>query len=135
MKNKVPEYAGCFVCGVENPFGLRLELFHEDGIVTAEYTPKAEHTGYADTVHGGIISAILDEVMVWAPWSITGKRFFTAEITVRFSKPLKTDVKATATGKIVKSTGRLHFAEAELKDAGGTVYATATGKYIEMKEA
>jgi uncharacterized protein (TIGR00369 family) len=135
MKNKVPEYEGCFVCGSGNPFGLRLELYHEDGIVTTEYMPKADHTGYADTVHGGIISAILDEVMVWAPWSVTGKLFFTAEITVRFSKPLKTGAKATATGRIVRSTGRLHFTEGELKGADGTVYATATGKYIEMKEA
>jgi uncharacterized protein (TIGR00369 family) len=135
MKNKVPEYEGCFVCGSGNPFGLRLELYHEDGIVTTEYMPKADHTGYADTVHGGIISAILDEVMVWAPWSVTGKLFFTAEITVRFSKPLKTGAKATATGRIVRSTGRLHFTEGELKGADGAVYATATGKYIEMKEA
>jgi uncharacterized protein (TIGR00369 family) len=135
MKKKVPEYEGCFVCGGGNPFGLQLELYHEDGIVTTEYAPKAEHIGYSDTVHGGIISAILDEVMVWAPWSVTGKSFFTAEITVRFSKPLKTGVKATATGRIVRSTGRLHFTEGELKGADGTVYAIATGKYIEMKEA
>lgn len=135
MKNRVPEYEGCFVCGTGNTAGLQLELYHEDGVVTAEYVPKAEHSGYMDTVHGGIISAILDEVMVWAPWSATGKMFFTAEMTVRFSKPLKTGTKATATGRIAKANGRLYFAEGELKDEDGTVYASATGKYVQMKEA
>jgi uncharacterized protein (TIGR00369 family) len=132
MKKKVLENKGCFVCGVENPVGLKLELYHENGIVTAEYIPKVEHTGYEDTVHGGIISAILDEVMVWAPWSVTGKQCFTAEIMLRFIKPLKPGSKVTVTGKLIRSLARLHYVEAELKDDSGTVYATATGKYIEI---
>lgn len=129
---KVPEYAGCFVCGMENPAGLKLELFHENGLVTADYSPKAEHTGYENVVHGGIISAVLDEVMVWAPWSVTGKMCVTAEMMLRFVKPLKVGTKVTVTGRLIRSAGRLHYAEADLKDAEGTVYTTATGKYIEM---
>ena len=129
---KVPESKGCFVCGEGNPSGLKLGLFHDDGMVTAKYNPKEDHTGYENIVHGGIISAILDEVMVWTPWSVTGKQCVTAEIMLRFIKPLKLGSKVTVTGKLIRSMGKLHYAEAQMKDADGVVYATATGKYIEM---
>lgn len=131
MKKKILESECCFVCGKGNTAGLQLEFFHENGVVTSKYVPKIEHAGYENIIHGGIVAAILDEAMVWAPWSVTGKKCFTAEMMLRFIKPLKVGTNVDVTGQLIRSWGRMHYAEAEMKDEAGTVYATATGKYIE----
>jgi len=131
---EVPTSPGCFVCGKKNPIGLKLQSMYEEGLVEATFRPKEEHIGYENIVHGGIITSLLDEVMVWVPWTKTEDYFFTGEITVRFAKPLEFGTEVTATARIVQEGKRVFETEAELKDAAGTTYATAKGKYVRMKE-
>ena len=56
----------CFGCGDNNPIGLRLRFAYAGNGVEASFTPSAEHQGFHDVVHGGIISTVLDEAMAWA---------------------------------------------------------------------
>ena len=53
----------CFACGVDNPIGLRIRFRMKGGRCLGEFTPGANQVGYANTVHGGIIYAALDDVM------------------------------------------------------------------------
>jgi uncharacterized protein (TIGR00369 family) len=131
---KVPTSPGCFVCGKDNPIGLKLESLYKEGKVEATFVPEREHIGYENIIHGGIITSILDEVMVWVPWTKTGHYYFTGEIIVRFSKPLPQGTEVKATARLLKEGKRICETEAELKDNAGNVYATAKGKYIRMKE-
>jgi acyl-coenzyme A thioesterase PaaI-like protein len=51
----------CYVCGIDNPIGLKLKFYTEDaGQCTAHFHPKPEHQGHAGHLHGGIISTLLD---------------------------------------------------------------------------
>ena len=58
-----PNSRHCFVCGLENNYGLKLR-FKETGPgeVTADYTVPEHFQGYPGVVHGGIVTAMLDEV-------------------------------------------------------------------------
>src|SRR5665213_2147558 len=57
----------CFVCGPDNPRGLRLAFqTNESGEMTAEWIPEPEMEGYQGIVHGGIVSTVLDEAMAKA---------------------------------------------------------------------
>jgi acyl-coenzyme A thioesterase PaaI-like protein len=59
---KQPNSRMCFVCGIENPIGLKLRFYTDDeGRCIARFRPKPEHQGYPGQLHGGIISALLDE--------------------------------------------------------------------------
>ncbi len=88
-KLELPHTSGCVACGPLNRHGLRLSLFVEPqtGDVTTEFTPAAEHIGFEGIVHGGILSVVLDEAMVWAAtWS--ARRFcLCGELSLRFSSP------------------------------------------------
>jgi acyl-coenzyme A thioesterase PaaI-like protein len=55
---KQPNSRMCFVCGIENPIGLK---FYTDdgGRCIARFQPKPEHQGYPGHLHGGIISTLL----------------------------------------------------------------------------
>lgn len=59
-------YPQCFVCGDKNPFGLNVAFYVKDNKVVAEYTAGSHFQGYKDILHGGILSALLDEVMIRA---------------------------------------------------------------------
>ena len=59
----VKPYPDCFGCGNENPHGLRLKMETKDGELRADFIPMSHHQGWPGTVHGGVISALLYEIM------------------------------------------------------------------------
>jgi acyl-coenzyme A thioesterase PaaI-like protein len=59
---KQPNSRMCFLCGIENPISLHLHFYTDgEGRCIARFRPKPEHQGYPGHLHGGIVSALLDE--------------------------------------------------------------------------
>lgn len=131
MELEIDRY--CFVCGPENPLGLKAVFECADGKATGRVTPRAEHQGYLGISHGGVVSALLDEAMVYAAATL-GRWVTTAELTVRFSKPVRTGEELTVTAEITGQRRRLVECRAELRDASGQVLASATGKLMQGRE-
>ncbi len=127
-KLKLQDDSKCFVCGKENPFGLRLTFNNKDGKIISEFTPSETHQGYRDITHGGIISSVLDDAMVYAAVE-EGIFPITAEITVRFKKPLTTGDTAIIEAEAIKRTSRLVITHAKLiRKKDGSLIAEASGK-------
>jgi len=128
---ELPQSKSCFVCGVSNPSGLALR-FHDDGrLVTARFAFRPQHVGFAATVHGGLISTVLDEVMVWVCGVRTGRFAYCAELNVRFLQPVRPGGEVVATGELIANRrGRLFAARGELRSGAEVVHATASGKYL-----
>ena len=56
--NVQPSSRQCFLCGVENPIGLKLSFYElGDGRVATRFLPQQRHQGYPGVLHGGIASA------------------------------------------------------------------------------
>ena len=130
---EVPKYHGCFVCGDKNACGLQARFFFDGEKVLTEAVADERFEGYCGIGHGGITAALLDEVMVKAVLA-ADVCAVTAEMTVRYHRPVYTGDKLFCTGRVVKQRGRAWFAEGEIVDADGRPFATATGKYIEAEE-
>jgi acyl-coenzyme A thioesterase PaaI-like protein len=61
IMEKQPNSRMCFVCGIENPIGLKLSFYTDDeGRCIARFRPKPEHQGFPGQLHGGLISTLLD---------------------------------------------------------------------------
>jgi acyl-coenzyme A thioesterase PaaI-like protein len=61
VMEKQPNSRMCFVCGIENPTGLKLKFYSDDeGRCIARFRPKPEHQGFPGQLHGGLISTLLD---------------------------------------------------------------------------
>ncbi len=129
---ELPHTAGCVVCGKDNPhgIGLNLKVDPDTGVVRVEYRSQPKHIGFVGIIHGGIQGLILDEAMVWAAtW--TGKRFCVCgEMVVRYrrSVPVGQDLHIEASVSAVRS--RLIETQSSIRDAEGTLYTTARGKYV-----
>jgi acyl-coenzyme A thioesterase PaaI-like protein len=125
----------CFGCGRLNPHGLQLTFYHgEDGSLWAPWTPDQKHEGYTGIAHGGVITAVLDEVMAWTVyakqiWAVTGK------INVTFRKPVEMNVPTRAIGRIVADRGRVLEMAAEMRrDEDNLLLAKATATFIRVPE-
>lgn len=122
----------CFICGTLNDFGLKLK-FEKNGInqVTTTFTPEKKYQGYKDIVHGGIISAVLDEVMVNAAW-MNGMPSVSAQIEIRFHLPAKIGETLNFKGLVHPKKGRLIMAEGEATDSKGRKVASGTAKLMKI---
>ena len=130
---EIIKYSGCFVCGDEHPEGLRIKFFRDGDDAIADCIAEPKYQGYKGIYHGGLVSTLLDEIMARAVLAI--QRFaMTVEMTCRYKKPVPVGEKLRLTGRIVSHRGRLFETAAEVTGADGTVYATATGKYLEVPD-
>lgn len=127
---KQPNSRMCFLCGIENPIGLKLTFYTDDeGRCIARYQPKPEHQGYPGQLHGGIVSALLDETMgrVMAPqdkWAMTGR------LEIRFRKPVPLDQELTILGELTRNRSRAYEARGEIQLADGTTLIKGEGMYV-----
>ena len=132
---KLPHTKSCFVCGLNNPLGLKLDFESDGQIVRARYAPRPEHVGFRETIHGGIISTVLDEAMVWAIGARTKRFTYCAELNVRFLLPARPNEELMVVAELVDNRrNKLFRAKAVLQNPRGAVHATGTGKYLPIKE-
>jgi uncharacterized protein (TIGR00369 family) len=125
----------CAVCGLKNDASLKAKFFEvESGELVALFTPREQHQSYPGRLHGGLITAILDEVMGRAimvgveqmVWGVT------IELTTRFKKPVPLDVELRAVGRIVRQDERYFYGTGEILLPDGVVAATGEGKYMRL---
>lgn len=120
----------CFVCGTENPDGLRLAFrTGAAGEASAELAVPDRYAGWSGVVHGGIVCTLLDEAMAKAAMA-AGHTIVTAELTVRYLSPVPTGTRCRVVGKVLEARRRLVLTEGSVSDADGRVFATATAKMI-----
>jgi uncharacterized protein (TIGR00369 family) len=132
----LPATRSCYVCGTANPLGLHIGFHIAGTAAETRFSFRPEFSGFRDTVHGGVISTVLDEVMVWAIGIASGKFVYCGELTVRFLRPTATRAEVVARGEVTENKrGRLFFARAELRNAAGELLAEATGKYLPVPES
>jgi acyl-coenzyme A thioesterase PaaI-like protein len=124
----------CFVCGRENPIGFHLTFFaDEQGSVHADYTPREEHQGYPGVMHGGLVTALLDELI--GRTAIASDLWcMTAKLQVRFRKPVPIGEPLRLRGEITKKGGRLLEGRGEMRLQDGTLVAEAEGVYLRIPE-
>jgi len=123
-------HAGCVVCSPENKRGLRLEfVLCEDGSVCADFRYPKTLQGYEGFLHGGVISSLLDGAMTNCLFA-HGRIAFTAELNVRFLRPVVIGKVGTVQAWIDRPHSILNVLKAEVIQ-GGQVMATAVGKFME----
>ena len=128
MKNKQPNSRHCFVCGIENRFGLHLKFYDTaPGEVTTECILPAEYQSYPGIVHGGIIAAMLDEAAGRSQMGgIDEPRFmFTARLQIHYRKNVPVEQKLRLVGRAGVVKARTAAATSVIYDQNGVLLAEA----------
>jgi acyl-coenzyme A thioesterase PaaI-like protein len=136
-----PSSRWCFVCGVENPCGLKIRFFNEGHHRSmARITLGEPYQSYPGIVHGGILATILDETMGRAilaeggePRELTEERFmFTARIEIRYRKSVPLNEEFIARGRVDKDRGRIVTVSGEIVLPDGTVAVEASATLADI---
>ncbi len=131
-----PNSHHCFVCGLQNPIGLKLRFYETGpGEVTAEYTVGDEYQGYPGVVHGGVVAALLDEVCGRVHMNSNPPRFYyTARLTMRYRKNVPVGEPLTIVGRTTKSKRRTPTSTGSIYGVGGELLAEAEAILVEVPE-
>jgi len=123
------EHAECLMCGPANTLGLKLRFrVQPDGSVLAMFACREAFRSYPETLHGGVISALLDAAMTNALFSV-GVVGVTAELTVRFLAAVALNRGAVVRASIEKDAHPLFYVRAELEQ-DRKLMARATAKFL-----
>ena len=127
--NDRTDYQLNFVHGLRNPSGLHLQYALEGDRVVATWTPGEDHAGFPGLVHGGLIAAVLDDVMgrcsvLQRRWVVTGRM----ETRYREGAPIGQPLHVA--GWCTRFTTRVMQAAASLSRDDGTVVAEGSGTYL-----
>jgi len=146
LKKLINPYLGkegynCIGCCPTNPIGLHLQFWEDGDDIVTEWSPSKNYQGWVDTLHGGIISTLLDEVAGWVISRKLQTAGMTTSLNVKFIKPVyTTDTKITIRAHI-KDRKRnfiiIHVVLANSKgeicdEADATYYAFNKEKAAEM---
>lgn len=132
---KQPNSRYCFLCGLQNPIGLKLSFYEDEANrVVVRFTPCEEHQGYPGVLHGGIACALLDETIgrtlvrqdIWA---------MTVSLQVRFLKPVPLGQELVIIGEMERLRSRTMEGKGEIRLLDDTVAVVAEAKYIRLPEA
>lgn len=108
----------------------------EKGSVSFVMNPEEFQYNPIGTVHGGVISTILDSAMGCTLHSVLpkGSGYTTLELKVNFLKAVTTKSGTmTATGKLIHAGKSTALVEASLTDADGNVYAHGVSTCLIMQ--
>ena len=120
----------CFGCGPRNDAGLKLTFCWEGDSCVTLWTPRPEHQGWADRVHGGLLALVLDEVLSRAALERHGLHWVTAELTTRLKGPAPVGRPLRARAHITAVRPRLIVCEGDIRTESGLIVATGSAKLM-----
>ena len=133
--NDDPEVYQCFGCSPYNEFGLHLEFWEDGDEVVSFWNPRPILQSYPKVLHGGIQSTLLDEIAGWVVYVKCGTVGLTAEMKVRFKKPLMIDEgEITIRAKLLEQNKRFALIHAHLMNPFGLVCVEAELRYFLLSE-
>lgn len=122
----------CIVCGLNTNASLKTAFYElENNTVVGICTPQNHHQSYPDRMHGGMICALLDEVMgrgiqIGSPnaWGVTGS------IDIKYKKAVPLNKQIKCVGKITSNRARIFEGEGFIEDEEGNILATGKALYF-----
>ena len=135
VTGKQPNSKYCFVCGLENEFGLKSKFYEmENGELIARFIPAEEHQSYPGRLHGGVSAAILDEAIGRLNINHKGSGLWgvTLEFSMKFRKPVPLDKEVLVRARITSENKRTFNGAAEIVLPDGTVAVEGKGRYLKM---
>ncbi|MFQ9021268.1 MAG: PaaI family thioesterase [Parabacteroides merdae] len=105
----------CFGCAPSNPMGLHMEFYEDGDDIVAYWEPEAHYQGWLNTLHGGILTTLMDELAGWVVLRKLQTSGMTSRLDARFLKSLSTcEPRLTIRGRIKDRKRNAIFIETEI---------------------
>lgn len=126
----------CIICGMDNPWGVQAPFYNmENGTVISQFSFKEPHQGYPERVHGGMITAMLDELGLRGLWAKTldDSQFgVTMSLESKFRRSVPYNTILRGYGELLQESSKFFTVKSSITDDSGTVLANGVIKYIKL---
>lgn len=123
-------FSDSVVAGGANPMGLAAQLWRDGDVACMRVTLGTAFEGAPGRAHGGVVAALLDEVMGLMN-VIHGAMSFTAQLDVTYLAPTPVGEPIVARAWLARHDNRKRFVEATLH-AGDLLVASAKALFISI---
>ncbi len=105
----------CAGCGEDNPFGLRLSFLFDiqENSAHTWLRPSIRLMGSLNVMHGGYVALLMDETMGKVLRGC-GVKAPTAQLNVRYRRPVPTDEPIHVSALLTRTEGRKHYLSAQI---------------------
>jgi acyl-coenzyme A thioesterase PaaI-like protein len=122
----------CFGCSPRNEHGLALRMREtQDGLATS-FTFRSWHESYPGIAHGGLVGAVMDELMGNLLALRLRRLALTTNFRAKFLAPIRIGRPYLAVARVLRSNGALWQLESEILDEAGQIVAMGKGSYSVM---
>lgn len=124
----------CIICGMENDLGVKAAFYNmEDGSAASLFTFLPQHQSYPGRTHGGMVCAMLDELIGRALWVNEPDMYgVTTTLSITYRKPTPYGVKLKGRGYITHNSSLGFSARGEIFDMDDNLLAEATARYFKL---
>ncbi len=134
MRQKQANARHCFVCGVDNQFGLQINFYDTaPGCVEASWMVSEQFQGFPGIAHGGILASVLDEAASRTVLGANGSRriVVTASLEIRYRRPVPLNTPLKVIGELIEDKGEIIHTTSRIEDEQGHVLANARAILVE----
>lgn len=135
-RKRQPTSCGCFLCGKDNPIGLKVVWFnnYENNTVEAEVVISEDYRSYPGVVHGGIVATLLDEtagraIMLNGDFD---NLMVTLKLEITYKKVTPTNTPLKLVGRVIRGGTARAVVEGEILLPNGEVSAKANALLYKM---
>jgi len=127
---RIKDYC-CFGCSPDNPDGLNMEFYEDGDEIYSEWEPKYNFQGYTNVLHGGIQSALIDEIAYWVVLIKLKTGAVTTRLDVQLRKPVLMDKgKIKLRANLVEVNRKIAHIAVKLFDSEDNLCAKASVHYF-----
>jgi len=120
--NPFGENHPCFGCAPEHPIGFRLRFAREGDEIVTRFVPGDQYQGPPGIMHGGLVTTLADEIAAWTVIGLLEKFGFTASLSARLARPVRTGVEVEGRGKIEEESSRIVKVAVRLIQGGADAF-------------
>jgi acyl-coenzyme A thioesterase PaaI-like protein len=125
-----PHYDDCPIDGATNPLSSAVDARFAGGELVATVTLGPAHEGAPGRSHGGVVAALVDDVMGMLVAGVLGVAAFQGELRVRFNAPVPIGEPLTLRARVDGRDGRKLLVGLTIT-AGEIEVVSASGLHVE----
>ncbi|WP_300729644.1 PaaI family thioesterase [uncultured Bacteroides sp.] len=121
----------CFGCAPHNPYGLKMEFYEDGDEIVSYWKPEKAYQGWLNTMHGGVLASMLDEICGWVVFRKLQTAGVTSKMETRYLKPVHTTEKQlTLKASLREQRRNIAIIDAAIYNEAGEECTTAVCTYF-----
>lgn len=120
----------CFGCSPDNQYGIHMEFYEDGDDVISFWKPESHFQGWINTMHGGILSTIIDETAGWVVFRKLQTSGVTTHLEVNYKKPvMTTEPQITVRARIKEQRRNLVTISVTIENSKGETCTEGSATY------